>query len=187
MERSFSISRKGYNPAEVDDYVNAAERSYNDLRENYATLQSKYDSLFEENGTLIKEREELRQNCVTMAAALNQLREKPGEDYKARYEEAVAQLEKYKAEIEELKAEKSAAPAGVDTMSASQMIEEVAMVVKRVESDARRKAEAITANAKIEQTQALLIRSRVNEEVKSLVQLLEGFLGNIQTEEETEE
>ena len=77
--------------------------------------------------------------------------------------------------------------AGVDTMSASQMIEEVAMVVKRVESDARRKAEAITANAKIEQTQALLIRSRVNEEVKSLVQLLEGFLGNIQTEEETEE
>ena len=56
------------------------------------------------------------------------------------------------------------------------MIEEVAQVVKRVESDARRKAEAVTAAAKLEQAQAQLIHSRVNDEVKSLIQMLEGFL-----------
>ncbi len=180
MDKSFSISRKGYNPAEVEEYIAAAERSYNDLRDGYAALQTKYDSLFEENGTLIKEREQLRQNCLTMAAALKQLRENPGEDYKAKYEKAAAQLE-------ELKAQQTAAPAGVDAISASQMIEEVAMVVKRVESDARRKADAITANAKLEQAQAQIIRSRVQEEVKSLVQMLEGFLNNTETEEEETE
>ena len=66
----------------------------------------------------------------------------------------------------------------------SQMIEEVTEVVKRVESDARRKAEAVAAAAKLEQTQAQLIRSRVNDEVKSLIQMLEGFLEeHVETEE----
>jgi hypothetical protein len=103
-----------------------------------------------------------------MATALKQLRENSGEDYKAKYEEAAAQLEALKAQ----QAEQPVAEA----VSASQMIEEVAQVVKRVENDARRKAEAVTAAAKLEQTQARLIHSRVNEEVKSLIQVLEGFL-----------
>lgn len=169
--KSFSVSRKGYKPAEVDEYVASAERSYNELRESYAALQTKYDSLFEENGTLIKEREQLRQGCKTMAAALKQLRENTSEDYKTKYEEAVAQLE-------ELKAQQAAVPAPVtvEQSSASQMIEEVAQVVKRVESDARRKAEAVTAAAKLEQTKAELIHSRVNDEVKSLIQMLESYL-----------
>lgn len=169
--KSFSVSRKGYKPAEVDEYVASAERAYNELRESYAALQTKYDSLFEENGTLIKEREQLRQGCKSMAAALKQLRESTSEDYKSKYEEAVAQLE-------ELKAQQASAPAvaDVERSSASQMIEEVALVVKRVESDARRKAEAVTAAAKLEQAQAQLIHSRVNEEVKSLIRVLEGFL-----------
>ncbi len=175
--KNFSTARKGYNTAEVDEYVASSERVNAELRESYAGLQAKYDSLFEENGKLIKEREQLRQGCKTMATALKQLRENAGEDYKTKYEEAIVQLE-------ELKAQKADAPAAVESVSASQMIEEVAQVVKRVESDARRKAEAVTAAAKLEQTQAQLIRSRVNDEVKSLIQMLEGFL---EEHEETEE
>ena len=183
--KTFSISRKGYNPTEVDEYIAASEMSAMDLRESYATLREKYDSLFEENGKLIKEREQLRQGCKTMAAALKQLRESSGEDYKAKYEETAAQLEDALAQLNELKSDKKVAPVAVESVSASQMIEEVAQVVKRIESDARRKAEAVTAAAKLEQTQAQLIRSRVNEEVKSLVQMLEGFLNG--EAEETEE
>lgn len=174
--KSFSISRKGYSCNEVDEYIAACESAQADLRESYSSLQTKYDSLFEENGNLIKEREQLRQGCKTMATALKQLRDNSGEDYKAKYEEAVAQLE-------QLRAEKAADAEVSDSASASQMIEEVAQVVKRVESDARRKAEAITAAAKLEQTQAQLISSRVTEEVKSLIHMLEGF---IEEHEETE-
>lgn len=71
--KNFSISRKGYNPAEVDEYIAESEMSAAELRESYASLQTKYDSLFEENGKLIKEREQLRQGCKTMAAALKQI------------------------------------------------------------------------------------------------------------------
>ena len=80
------------------------------------------------------------------------------------------------AQIEELKSQKAEAPIVVEPASASQMIEEVAQVVKRVESDARRKAEAVTAAAKLEQAKAELIHSRVNDEVKSLIQMLESYL-----------
>ncbi len=173
--KSFSVSRKGYNCAEVDEYVAGVERADRQMKESYSALQAKYDSLFEENGSLIKEREQLRQNCKTLAAALKQLRDNAGEDYKARYEEAAA-------ELEQLRAEKAQQDEAADVGAPSRMIEEVAQVVKRVESDARRKAEAVTAAAKLEQTQAQLIRSRVNDEVKSLIHMLEGFL-----EEHTEE
>ncbi len=195
--KSFSVSRKGYNCTEVDEYIAFCERNDAELRDSYASLQEKYDSLFEENGTLIKEREQLRQECVALAGALQQLRENadkkaeetveedaaenadstPDTDYKAKYEEAVA-------ELEELKAKQSMTAEAQSSASATQMIEEVAEVVKRVESDARRKAEAVTAAAKLEQTQAQLIRSRVNDEVKSLIQMLEGFLEDrVETEE----
>ncbi len=166
---SFSISRKGYNCAEVDEYISASASAQAQLRESYASLQAKYDRLFEENGELIKEREQLRQGCKSMAEALKHLRENSTEDYKAKYEETLAQLE-------QLKNEK---PVQVsDSTSAAQMIEEVAQVVKRVESDARRKAEAITSAAKLEQTQAQLISARVTEEVKSLIKMLEGFVAD---------
>ncbi len=174
--KSFSISRKGYNCAEVEEYISACAKNDAELRESYASLQTKYDTLFEENGILIKEREQLRQECMALAAALKQLRDDAGEDYKAKYEKAIAELEELKASQPEEAAAQSASP--------SQMIEEVAQVVKRVESDARRKAEAVTAAAKLEQTQAQLIRSRVNDEVKSLIHMLEGFL---EEHEETEE
>lgn len=176
--KSFSTSRKGYNCSEVDEYVHASESAQAQLRESYASLQAKYDSLFEENGELLKEREQLRQGCKTMATALKQLRENSTEDYKTKYEEAIAQLEQLKAEQATDKA---------DSSSATQMIEEVAQVVKRVESDARRKAEAITAAAKLEQTQAQLISSRVTEEVRSLIKMLEGFVADHIEIEETEE
>lgn len=176
--KSFSISRKGYSCAEVDEFIAASDSAQAQLRESYASLQAKYDSLFEENGELIKEREQLRQGCKTMATALKQLRDNSTEDYKAKYEEALAQLEK-------LRAEQSAQAA--DSSSATQMIEEVAQVVKRVEGDARRKAEAITAAAKLEQTQAQLISLRVTEEVKSLIRMLEGFVSEHVEIEETEE
>ncbi len=175
--KSFSVSRKGYNCAEVDEYIASCDRNEAELRESYASLQTKYDSLFEENGALIKEREQLRQECITLAAALQQLRENTDADYKAKYEEAIAQLE----ELKENQNEQSEAQSSA---SATQMIEEVAQVVKRVESDARRKAEAITSAAKLEQTQAQLIRSRVNDEVKSLIQMLEGFLEENKESEE---
>ena len=182
--QSFSISRRGYNCAEVDEYIAASNSSRAQLRESYTSLQAKYDSLFEENGELIKEREQLRQGCKTMAAALSQLRENTTEDYKAKYEEAIAQLEKLKSEQAAQVAQ--AAPVA-DSTTATQMIEEVAQVVRRVESDARRKAEALTAAAKLEQTQAQLISSRVTEEVKSLIKMLEGFVANHLEIEETEE
>ena len=181
--KTFSVSRKGYNCAEVDEYIASCDSNIAQLRESYAALQAKYDNLFEENGTLIKEREQLRQECIALAGALQQLRENAeqtrnnaepvcenaDEDYKAKYEEAIAQLEELKAkQPEEVSPFQSTTP--------SQMIEEVAQVVKRVENDARRKAEAVTAAAKLEQTQAQLIRSRVNDEVKCLIQMLEGFL-----------
>ena len=56
--KSFSISRKGYNCAEVEEYIADCARNDADLREGYASLQEKYDSLFEEKGALIKEREQ---------------------------------------------------------------------------------------------------------------------------------
>ncbi|MBO5361033.1 MAG: hypothetical protein J6B25_09390 [Clostridia bacterium] len=176
--KSFSISRKGYSCAEVDEFIAASDSAQAQLRESYASLQAKYDGLFEENGKLIKEREQLRQGCKTMAAALVQLRDNSTEDYKAKYEEAIAQLEK-------LRAEQSTHTA--DSSSATQMIEEVAQVVKRIEVDARRKADAITSAAKLEQTQAKLISSRVTDEVKSLIRMLEGFVADHVEIEETEE
>lgn len=176
--KSFSISRKGYSCAEVDEFIASSEAAQAQLRESYASLQAKYDSLFEENGELIKEREQLRQGCKTMATALKQLRDNSAEDYKAKYEEAIAQLEKLKAETAEQP---------TDSSTATQMIEEVAQVVRRVESDARRKAEALTAAAKLEQTQAQLISSRVTEEVRSLIKMLEGFVADHLEIEETEE
>ncbi|MBQ5824696.1 MAG: hypothetical protein IIW48_07795 [Clostridia bacterium] len=177
--KSFSISRKGYSCAEVDEYVAAAEASQAQLREAFANLQAKNDSLFEENGNLIKEKEQYKQECKVLAGIIKQLRENSDEVYKAKYEETVAQLEQLKADAS------SAQP--VESISATQMIEEVAQVVRRIESDARRKSEALTAAARLEQTQAKLISTRVNDEVKSLIKLLEGFIADHIDIDETED
>lgn len=176
--KSFSISRKGYNCAEVDEYVAASEAAQTQLRDAYASLQTRNDSLFEENGNLIKEKEQYKQECKALAGIIKQLRENSDEGYKAKYEEALAQLEQLKAE--------GPAP-NADSVSAAQMIEEVSQVVRRVENDARRKAEALTSAAKLEQAQAKLVSARVTEEVKSLIKMLEGFVADHVEIEETEE
>ena len=177
--KSFSISRKGYSCAEVDEYVAASETAQAQWRDAYASLQARNDSLFEENGNLIREKEQYKQECKALAGIIKQLRENSDEGYKAKYEETLAQLEQLKAESSSVQATESA--------SATQMIEEVAQVVRRVENDARRKAEAITSAAKLEQTQAKLISARVTEEVKSLIKMLEGFVADHIEVEETEE
>ena len=56
------------------------------------------------------------------------------------------------------------------------MVSEVAQAVQKVEAEARRKAEALTMAAKLEKAQADLIKARALSEVRSLVDMLNGFL-----------
>ena len=171
---SFSISRKGYNCTEVDEYVSYARQAETQLRESYASLQEKYDALHEENS-------KLRKDCTALALALQKLREAaPSEDSK---EDINLRKENdtLKAENEELKAElEIARKEGTEVAqfysnTASKMIEEVAQIVQKFEKDAQRKADAITAAARLEQEKANLIKEQVNHEIRSLMSMLDSF------------
>ncbi len=171
----FSISRRGYSCEEVDEYISAANRNEAELKNSFANLQQSYDKLFEENSKLIKEKQQLFSDCQAMAYALKKIRSGNGEadaDCKAQLLSAQNEIAYLKAKLEE--------SAGATTQdcgeAASKMIEDVADVVQKLEKDARRKAEAITLSAKLEQAQAQLIKTRVNDEIKSLIEMLNSFL-----------
>ncbi len=184
---SFSISKKGYNCEEVDEYVSFTRQSEVQLRESYASLQEKHDALHEEN---IK----LRKDCTALALALQKLREtetdpiEEGDEAGNLREENVA----LKAEIEELKAELEIAHqegkevANFYSNTASKMIEEVAQIVQKFEKDAQRKADAITAAARLEQEKAILIKEQVNHEVRSLMSMLDSFAKDTESESTVE-
>lgn len=172
---SFSISKKGYNCAEVDEYISYASQSETQLRESYASLQEKYDALHEENS-------KLRKDCTALALALQKLRETAvAEDNTDGNEGLLEEIAALKAEKEALTAELAAARekdgevANCYSDAASKMIAEVAQVVQKLEKDAQRKAEAITAAALLEQEKAKLIKEQVNHEVRSLMSMLVSF------------
>ncbi len=182
---SFSISKKGYNCAEVDEYISCARQSETQLRESYASLQEKYDALAEENS-------KMRKDCTALALALQKLREAAlSEDVKeadSLHKENAA----LKAENEELKAElEIARKEGTEVAkfygnTASKMIEEVAQIVQKFEKDAQRKADAITAAARLEQEKANLIKEQVNHEVRSLMSMLGSFAKDTEKESAVE-
>lgn len=207
----FSVSRKGYNCSEVDQYVDIMRETEAQLRESYSELLAKYDSLYDGNSKLREENARLRNDCATLAAALKKLKEETEaqEDYKAKYEEMLnsaaepetedetqpeaepveeAQPEEQQAEEPISEKEPVAAPVNYSE-SASKMISEVAQVVQKLEQDARRKADAITVAAKLEKEKSKLIKERVDHEVRSLMDMLSGFLEETGEEiaEETEE
>ena len=103
------------------------------------------------------------------------------------FEQLKAENKAAKEEIEQLKAllnEKQAASGDSEYgETASKMISEVAAVVQKLEKDARRKAEAITVSAKLEQERANIIKERVNQEVASLMGMLESFLDQTKSEQ----
>ena len=182
---SFSISRKGYNCTEVDEYVSYARQAETQLRESYASLQEKYDALHEENS-------KLRKDCTALALALQKLRESaPSEDSK---EDINLRKENdtLKSENEELKAElEIARKEGTEVAqfysnTASKMIEEVAQIVQKFEKDAQRKADAITAAARLEQEKANLIKEQVNHEIRSLMSMLDSFAKDTENENAVE-
>lgn len=204
---SFSIARKGYDCGEVDNYISAFFDSMNQLRESYSQLQTQYDSLFDSNSKLVKENARLKSDCTALALAIKKQRENaestetpaPSTEHvevisegdgnqQAQLEQLKAENKAYAQEIEQLKAllaEKERIQASSDGEygeTASKMISEVAAVVQKLEKDARRKAEAITVSAKLEQERANIIKERVNQEVESLMTMLESFLN--QTKEE---
>ncbi len=209
----FSISKKGYNFREVDEYVDAALSTEKTLRESYASLQEKYDSLYEENSKLREDNERLRGDCTALAVALKQLREQASaapqvqaEEHigveeaqeslsEDRYNEIIAENSALKAEIGSLKAqlekageEQAAVKTGENySETASKMIAEVAAVVQKLEQDARRKAEAITVAAKLEQEKTKLVKERVSHEVKSLMTMLGSFLDEAEEAADSEE
>ncbi len=179
---SFSISRKGYNCAEVDEYINCTRQSEAQLRESYASLQEKYDALFEENS-------KLRKDCTALAIALQKLRETAAsEESKGDDEALFEEIAALKAENEALTAElatireKDGEAANCYSDAASKMIAEVAQVVQKLEKDAQRKADAITAAARLEQEKARLIKEQVNHEVRSLMSMLDSFAENADEE-----
>ncbi|MBR3755349.1 MAG: hypothetical protein IKK49_09705 [Clostridia bacterium] len=182
---SFSISRKGYACTEVDEYVNALRQSEAQLRESYASLQEKYDALYDENA-------KLRKDCTTLAIALQRLREASFSENGSEADTLRQENMTLKTENEELKAElesarnDSAEAAEFYGNTASKMIEEVAQVVQKLEKDAQRKAEAITAAARLEQEKATLMKERVNHEVRSLMSMLGSFASDTEKESTTE-
>lgn len=177
---SFSISRKGYSCAEVDEYTNALRQSEAQLRESYASLQEKYDTLFEENS-------KLRKDCTALAVALQKLK---GEAQRPGNSDLLDEIAALKAENEALRAsaeeKENNAPTSNYSDTASKMIAEVAQVVQKLELDAQRKADAITAAARLEQEKAKLIRDRVDHEVRSLMSMLESFSSNVGEETDIE-
>ena len=172
---SFSISRKGYNCAEVDEYISYASQSETQLRESYASLQEKHDALHEENS-------KLRKDCTALALALQKLRETAvAEDNTDGNEGLREEIAALRAEKEALTAELAAArekdgeASDCYSDAASKMIAEVAQIVQKLEKDAQRKADAITAAARLEQEKAKLIKEQVNHEVRSLMSMLVSF------------
>lgn len=191
---SFSIARKGYDCGEVDNYLTTLVDSMNQLRDSYSQLQAQYDSLCDSNSKLVKENAHLKSDCTALALAIKKQRE--AAESEAQHVEVTAdgdsQVEQLKAEnkaakeeIEQLKAlldQKQASNDGEYGETASKMISEVAAVVQKLEKDARRKAEAITVSAKLEQERANIIKERVNQEVASLMEMLESFLDQTKAE-----
>ena len=173
----FSTSFRGYNCREVDEYLENAEKREAELREGCENLQKKYDGLCAQLTKLTQERDHAVADCTALASALQQLRQnapdEENEDYKAKYEAAAKELEELKAEKKDGKA---AEAAGDSVQVASDMVSEVAQAVQKVEAEARRKAEALTTVAKLEKAQADLILNRMLAEVRSLMEMLNGFL-----------
>ena len=183
---SFSISKKGYTCTEVDEYVSCARQAETQLRESYASLQEKYDALAEENS-------KMRKDCTALAVALQKLREAPLlQDSKQAADALREENEALKAENAELKAElEIARKEGTEVAkfygnTASKMIEEVAQIVQKFEKDAQRKADAITAAARLEQEKAILMKEQVNHEVRSLMSMLGSFANDTQKENAVE-
>lgn len=172
----FNLAFRGYNCNEVDEFVTASIKTEGELRESCSELQKKYDELLVENTRLAQENERITADCATLAISLKKLRDEGGasidDGYKEKYEAAMLEIERLKNEKHSSESEENVECGEV----ASQMVAEVAEVVKKLERDARRKAEAITLSAKLEQAQAQLIKTRVNEEVKSLVDMLNSYL-----------
>lgn len=200
----FSMAFRGYSCSEVDEFVTTSIKTEGELRESCTALQKKNDELLAENERLVKDNERITSDCATLAVSLKKLRDTSAtaintaentelkyndesdesdelydvgsvavqEDYKAKYKNALLEIEHLKKEQQSAKLNEPVECGEV----ASQMVSEVAEVVKKLERDARRKAEAITLSAKLEQAQAQLIKSRVNEEVKSLVDMLNSYL-----------
>lgn len=178
---SFSISRKGYNCTEVDEYVSCTRQAETQLRESYASLQEKYDALHEESS-------KLRKDCTALALALQKLREAAlPEDTNLRKENDAlrAENEELKSELELARKEGTEAAKACGN-TASKMIEEVAQIVQKLEKDAQRKADAITAAARLEQEKANLIKDQVNHEVRSLMSMLDSFAKDTENESAVE-
>ena len=172
----FSTAFRGYNCREVDDYIDLARQREADLRESCETLQKKYDTVCEQLTKATQERDHAVSDCTVLSAALQKLRQsadavkaEPDEDYKAKYEAAAEELERLKAAQEN-----GSVTNGLQ--AASDMVSEVAQAVQKVETEARRKADALTMAAKLEIAQADLIKARTISEVRSLVEMLNGFL-----------
>ena len=198
---SFSIARKGYDCSEVDNYLTTLVDSMNQLRDSYSQLQLQYDSLCDNNTKLVKENAHLKSDCTALALAIKKQREATENQEQhieitadddsgmlEQVEQLKAENKAAKEEIEQLKAllnEKEKAQASGDGEygeTASRMISEVAAVVQKLEKDARRKAEAITVSAKLEQERANIIKERVNQEVASLMEMLGSFLDQTKSE-----
>lgn len=170
----FSASFRGYNCREVDEYIDNARQKETELRAGCEALQEKYDTVCEQLTKVTQERDHALSDCTVLSAALQKLRQTqtaPDEDYKAKYEAAAEELEKLKANRQ---AANDSVPNGMQ--AASDMVSEVAQAVQKVETEARRKADALTMAAKLEKAQADLIKARTVSEVRSLVEMLNGFL-----------
>ncbi|HBL40235.1 MAG TPA: hypothetical protein DDY98_01155 [Ruminococcaceae bacterium] len=182
----FSTSFRGYNYREVDDYIDYAKKVEQELRDGCEVLQKKYDTVCEQLTKVTQERDRAVADCTTLSGALKKLRydalthqAEPDDGYKAKYEAAVAELEK-------LKAKPGSAADGIQ--ATSDMVNEVARVIQKVEADARRKAEALTLAAKLEKAQTALMKARTVNEVRSLAEMLNSFLEkNPMEEAENEE
>ena len=170
----FSASFRGYNCREVDEYIDNARQKETELRAGCEALQEKYDTVCEQLTKVTQERDHALSDCTVLSAALQKLRQaqtEPEEDYKAKYEAAAEELEKLKTNRQ---AANDSVPNGMQ--AASDMVSEVAQAVQKVETEARRKADALTIAAKLEKAQADLIKARTVSEVRSLVEMLNGFL-----------
>ena len=204
----FSVSRKGYNCTEVDNYVAASNEAMNQLRDSYSQLQTQYDSLFDSNSKLVKENANLRNDCTALALAIKKQREAaaPETEHVEVLSDSESSSESLQQEVDRLTAENKAAAEEIEQLrallaekeraeaaggseygeTASKMISEVAAVVQKLEKDARRKAEAITVSAKLEQERANIIKERVKQEVESLMEMLASFLNRDGEEKEEE-
>lgn len=177
----FTIARKGYTCSEVDEYIKAAIKGEESLRESVSDLQMRCDKLLAENADLTKRLNKANTDCATLAAAVAEAREKAAvepdteelDELRAQLDSANERCAELEKENEKLRRSEGGVPAGE---AASSIVAEVTEVVAKIEKDARRKAEALTLSAKMEQARAHLVRERVNDEIASLIDMLNGFL-----------